>query len=122
MRKFNVKFTTSLNEEERKAGNGQEITTTVLISDEELETCIERGVKNRIISWQANIKSNWDSFLKGGFPEEIHFSEVPFAGKGRTVTRQPTEQEMADYMTRRIATMTPEQIQEFARTGRLPQN
>lgn len=97
MKKFDMKFKVSLNQEARDNGEAVEVSTTILLDDSEVDACIERGLKNRIIAWQSNVKGNWDKFLEDGFPTEIHFSNLPFAS-ARTTTRPMTMEEMVEHV------------------------
>lgn len=103
MKEYPMTFKVSLNEEARADGEAVEVTTIILLDDTEVEACILRGLKNRIIAWQANIKANWEKFEADGFPESLNFSDLPYASS-RVRTRSMTQEEMADF----INNMEPE--------------
>lgn len=97
MKEFKMTFKVSLDQEARDAGEAIEVTTTILLDDSEVEACILRGLKNRIIAWQANIKANWSLFEDKGFPEKLNFSDLPYASS-RVRTRPMTMDEMIEHV------------------------
>ena len=113
-------FKVAMNGDEKKAGNVDTITLDISFEGVSDEIIHKNALANRIVAYQSQIRSHWTEYKEGKMPTELKFDENLFATKSATV-RPMTEDEMSDYVGKRIARMTPNQIAEFARTGRFPE-
>ena len=117
----NVKFKISMDAEAKKAGEFELVEFSVDFDGVDEELIRKHAIANQIVAWQAQIRSNWDKFLKGDLPPVVKFGVPLFEGKRATVTRPPTEQEVKEFMAKKLAALTPEQLGEFVRTGKFPE-
>ena len=53
MKEFEMTFKVSLDQEARDNDEAVDIKTTIMLDDSELDACIERGLKNRVMGWVA---------------------------------------------------------------------
>lgn len=71
------------------------------VSDDYIRRC---AIQSRIISWQSQIRNNFDAFKKGELPKVVKFDNPLFAS-AKTVTRKPTEAEIKEAMKAKVLAM-----------------
>lgn len=79
------------------------------------------AMRSQVIKWQGQIRNNWDKFMSPDYeiPLTLDYGEALFEGK-RGGKRAPTKEEIQASAAQIIAQMTPEEIQEFVKTGEFP--
>jgi hypothetical protein len=115
-----VEFTVAMDKEAKENGDVKKVKFTLTFPESCEDQLQTDAIAHQVVKWQSQIRSNWDKFLENGVPETITYGS-PLYGSRRGAVRPPTEAEMADYAAKRIASLTPEQLQEFIKTGRFPE-
>ena len=93
-RKVEVEFKVRLGKMPKD--EAEKVNLVVHIKDEHLEDLIGQAMKSQVISWQSQVRNNWDKFLADDYEplEEIEFGQPMFGPKKKTVVREMTEEEM----------------------------
>lgn len=102
MEKYTLKFKVSSSIEARDAGEFHEVDVTVLADDESTQKYMKKAAAVWI---QAQIRSNWDTFIKEGVPGEVTL-DTPIWGSGRG---KVTVEKATSILSKQLSTMTAEE-------------
>ena len=102
MKRFELKFKISRDEEAKKAGEHMPVNVVVMADD----AAIEKYMKKAATVWiQGQIRANWDAFVKGEMPGEVTL-DAPIWGNGRG---KVTVEKATNTLKAQLSTMTPEE-------------
>lgn len=114
-------FKVAMDKEQAELENHREVKLVVNFPEDCLETLVADAMKSQVIKWQGQIRKNWSKFEKDGTPDEITYGEALYESrKGRVIVRKPTEEEVEDFMTAKIAKLSKLGIEYLVKTGSLP--
>lgn len=83
MKKFELEFKISRDEEAKKAGEHMPVKVTVVADD----AAIEKYMKKAATVWiQGQLRPNWDKFIAGELPDEVTLDVPIFAATRGVVT------------------------------------
>lgn len=102
MKKYELQFDVSMDDEAKKAGDKHHVKVVVMADDE----AIEKYMKKAATVWiQGQIRANWDAFVKGEMPGEVTL-DAPIWGNGRG---KVTVEKATNTLKAQLSTMTPEE-------------
>lgn len=119
-KEIKVSFKVAMDAEQKKLKNFEKVEFTVVFPEGIEEQVQSDALAHQVVKYQSQIRSNWDTFLEKGVPKEITYGN-PLYGTRRGGVRAPTDAEIENYMGKKIAALTPEQLQEFVKTGNFPE-
>lgn len=102
MEKYALEFKVCRDNEAKAEGNYQTVKVTV-VADEE---ATKKYMKKAAAVWiQAQIRANWDTFIKEGVPGEVTL-DTPIWGSGRG---KVTVEKATSILSKQLSTMTAEE-------------
>lgn len=102
MQKYELQFKVSMDEEQKKAGIHHTVKVTVLADEESTKKYMKKAAAVWI---QGQIRSNWDTFIKEGVPNEVTL-DIPIWGTGRG---KVTVEKATNILSRQLSTMSAEE-------------
>lgn len=79
MKKYEIKFNVSMNNDEKLAGNKRPVEMIVNADEATIDKYVIKAIKVWI---QAQLRPNWTEFEAGNYPKEVTLG-VPIFGNGR---------------------------------------
>ena len=103
-----MEFTIAMNSEEKALGNTHKVSIEVSKCDD--ETMLKYALKAYVVDVQAQLRNNWDAFIKGEYPKEVVIGQRLFESKkGAPVTQEKAK----DVLLKAMEGMTVDQKMEF---------
>ena len=78
MKKYEIKFNVSMNDEEKRAGNKHSVDMIVNADEATIDKYVIKAIKVWI---QGQLRPNWDKFIAGEYPKEITLDVPIFGGR-----------------------------------------
>lgn len=78
MKKYDISFKVSMNDEEKRAGNKHSVDMVVNADDATIDKYVIKAIKVWI---QAQLRPNWTEFIAGNYPKEVTLGVPIFGGR-----------------------------------------
>lgn len=78
MKKYEIKFSVSMNDEEKRAGKKHQVEMVVNADEATIDKYVIKAIKVWI---QAQLRPNWDKFVAGNYPKEVTLGVPMFGGR-----------------------------------------
>lgn len=103
-----VEFKVAMNAEEKALKNLHEVVINVEKCDD--ATMLKYALKAYVVDVQAQLRNNWDAFIKGEYPKEVVIGQRLFESKkGAPVTQENAK----DVLLKAMEGMSTDQKMEF---------